>query len=39
LRKAFWQRPTEIATPHFDFIEALAFHGWRQAAPHGLDLR
>jgi hypothetical protein len=38
LRKALRQRPAEIAAPHLDFVEALAFHGGRQAAPHGLDL-
>ena len=38
LRKAPWQRPAEVAAPHFDFVEALAFHGGRQTAPNRLDL-
>ena len=38
LRKVFRQRPTEIAAAHLDFVEALAFHGGRQAAPNRLDL-
>ncbi len=37
--KPLGQRPTEIATPHFDLGEARAFHGWREAAPHSLYFR